>query len=98
MHDPVAPVFRATLADQQLRDTGGAVARLREIAHGCAGLIDPDFPGVRAVEIDLGHVGLLREPCSRALRICAAKIAAAESAEYPDRFLTGELRGHVPIR
>ncbi len=32
---------------------------LGKVAHRFAGPIDPDFPRVRAVEINLGHVGLL---------------------------------------
>src|SRR4051794_9609009 len=55
MHDPVAPVFCAAFPDHRLNDAGRVVARLGEVAHHDAGLIDPDFPGVRAVEIDLGH-------------------------------------------
>jgi hypothetical protein len=60
MHDPVAPVFRVASHDQRADDAGGAVACLGEVAHRFAGPIDPDFPGIRAVEINLGHVGLLR--------------------------------------
>src|SRR5882672_2363692 len=60
MHDPVAPVFRVASHDQRADDAGCAVASLGEVAHRFAGSIDPDFPGIRAVEINLRHVGLLR--------------------------------------
>src|SRR4051812_29918211 len=61
MHDPVAPVFRALFHDQRSHHAGGSVARFGEVADGCAELIDANFAGVGAVEIellemDLGHV------------------------------------------
>src|SRR4051812_39822679 len=59
MHHPVAPVFRALFHDQRSHHAGGAVARLGEAAHDGAELIDANFAGTGAVEIDLGHVGLL---------------------------------------
>ena len=59
MHDPVAPVFRVASHDQRPDDASRAIAGLGEIAHRFAGSVDPDFPGIRAVEINLGHVGLL---------------------------------------
>ena len=45
--------------DQRADNAGRAVARLGEVVHRFAGTIDPDFPGVGAVEIDLRYVGLL---------------------------------------
>src|ERR1700730_17046740 len=56
MHDPVAPVFRAPFHDQRSHQAGCVVARLGEVAHRCAELIDANCAGAGAVEIDLGHV------------------------------------------
>jgi hypothetical protein len=59
MHDPVAPVFRVAPHDERPDDAGRSVARLGEVAHRFAGSIDSHFAGIRAVKIDLRHVGLL---------------------------------------
>ena len=57
-----------------------------------AELIDANFAGVGAVEIDLGHV---RSPSQS--EFCVSEIAAADSAGYSGRFPTGNY-GHVPQR
>jgi len=44
------------LHDERSHDADRAVARFGESADRFAGSIDPDFAGVRAVKIDLGHV------------------------------------------
>ena len=45
VHNPVALVFRAAFHDERPDETGGAVARLGEVAHRFTGSIDPDSPG-----------------------------------------------------
>src|SRR5689334_442291 len=61
MHDPVAPIFRALFHDQRVDHAGGAFAGLGEVVHHGAELIDANFAGTGAVEIDLGHN---RSPCT----------------------------------
>src|SRR5712672_618663 len=75
MHDPVAPVFRAMFHDQRPHHAGRVVARLGEVAHRGAELIDANFAGVGAVEIDLGH---FRSP-SLTANLRLSKIPAADS-------------------
>src|SRR5438445_5269733 len=91
MHDPVAPVLRARFHDHRAHHAGGVIAGLGEVTDHDAELIDANFAGTGAVEIDLGH---LRSPAANLLVL---KIPAADSAEYSGTFPTG-IYGHVPQR
>src|SRR4051812_48972033 len=79
MHDPVAPVFRVASHDQRPDEAGRSVARLGEIAHRFAGSIDSDVPGIQAVEINLGHAGLLRSKRARSYwyEVCRRRFYAS---------------------
>src|SRR4051794_34254492 len=79
VHDPIAPVFRVASHDHRPDQAGRTVARLGEIAHRFTGSVDPDFPGIRAVEINLGHAGLLRSKRARSYwyEVCRRRFYAS---------------------
>jgi len=55
MHDPVAPVLCAVFHNQRPDHASRVVAGFGEVAHRHAGLVDANFAGAGAVEIDLGR-------------------------------------------
>src|SRR5262245_26404733 len=56
MQDPVTPILEAALIGEGLHDTCSMVARLSEVAHCGAALIEENLLRVGAVEKYLGHV------------------------------------------
>jgi hypothetical protein len=55
MQDPVTPILEAALVGEGLHDAGRMIARLNEIVHYGAAVIDEYLPRIGAVEIYLGH-------------------------------------------
>jgi hypothetical protein len=58
MQDLVTPILEAALVCKGLHDTGRMIARLNQVAHNGAAVINENLVRIRAVEIDLGHVQL----------------------------------------
>ena len=56
MQDPVAPIHKAVLVGEELHEAGRMIARLSEIAHHGAVVIEEYLLGVGAVKIYLGHI------------------------------------------
>jgi hypothetical protein len=56
VQDPVAPILEAALVGEGLHDTGRMIARLNEIIHYGAAVVDEYLGRVGAVEIDLSHI------------------------------------------
>jgi hypothetical protein len=65
MKNPVTPVLEATLVGERLHNAGRVIARLSEIVHHGAAVIDEYLPCVGAVEIDLRHVQPPSNWCSQ---------------------------------
>src|SRR6478672_6779459 len=86
MHDPVAPILGSAQHGQRPYDAGGVVARLDQVSHGGAALIDQHRLRIGAVEIELSHV----PPPVKANR--AVSIAAPRDAEYSDEIRESRLR------
>src|ERR1700752_1830494 len=55
MQDPVTPILEAALVGEGLHEAGRMIARLNEIVHHGAAVIDEHLPRIGAVEIYLGH-------------------------------------------
>jgi hypothetical protein len=55
MQDPVTPIIEAALVGEGLHDPGCLIARLNEIVHHGAAVIDEYLPRIGAIEIYLGH-------------------------------------------
>ena len=58
MQNPVTPILEAALVSERLHDTGRMIARLNEVVHHSAAVIDENLLRVGAMEIDLGLVQL----------------------------------------
>src|ERR1700756_3942011 len=56
MQDPVTPILEATLVGEGLHKAGRMIARLSEIIHNGAVVIEENLLRVGAVEKYLGHV------------------------------------------
>jgi hypothetical protein len=55
MQNPVTPIFEAALIREGSYDTGRVIARLSDIVHHGAVMINDDLLRVGAVEIHLAH-------------------------------------------
>src|SRR5262250_2865700 len=56
MQDPVAPILEGALVGEGSHDASRVIARLREVVHDSAAVVDENLLRVGAVEIYLGHV------------------------------------------
>jgi hypothetical protein len=82
MQDPVTPILEAALVGEGLHEAGRMIARLSEIVHHGAEVIEEYLLRVGAVEIYLGHV---QSPSNRAslsaLAAARANALAASTCE-----------------
>src|ERR1700752_3108717 len=69
MQDPVTPILEAALVGEGLHEAGRMIARLSEIVHPGAVVIEENLLRVGAVEIYLSHVHLLETGLSRDLSV-----------------------------
>jgi hypothetical protein len=60
MQDPVTPILEVALVGEALHKAGRMIARLSEIVHHGAAVIEENLLRVGAVEIYLRHVHLLK--------------------------------------
>src|ERR1700741_2004689 len=100
VHDPAAPVFGTGLHDQRAYHAGRVIMRLDEIADLDAVAVDLRPPSrIRTMEVDLGHVRLLRYKRSTCTRVTMS--GAAEYSDDPGKgYYGGNLRGRrsCPMR
>ncbi|MCS3691175.1 hypothetical protein [Bradyrhizobium elkanii] len=55
MQNPVTPIIEAALAGEEFHDARRMIPRLSEIVHYGAAIVDENFLGVGAMEMDLAH-------------------------------------------
>src|ERR1700742_1530801 len=68
MQDPVTPILKVALVGDGLHEVGRMIARLSEIVHHDAAVIEENLLRVGPVEVYLGHVHSSRRVAPRSRR------------------------------